>query len=122
MSRLPNRQQSTGMPTARKPFISAPLFSYMNEPMTPQIAPTYMTPGRPRLRLPDFWVSVSPVLPSMSGTPCATALGKKAIKSNIFRRLLCRMSTEVELIGNKELAADNKEQDYTREDVAEGLV
>src|SRR5699024_228204 len=80
------------------------------------------TPGRPRLRLPDFWVSVSPVLPSMSGMPCATARGIKATKSNIFRRLLCRASTEVELIGYKELAADDEEKDDAREYVAEGLV
>ena len=39
------------------------LFLYNSKYMTPEMAPTYMTPGRPRLRLPDFSVSVSPVLP-----------------------------------------------------------
>ena len=50
---------------ARKAFIcaAATFCSYMKEPMTPEIAPTYMMPGRPRFRLPDFSVSVSPVLP-----------------------------------------------------------
>ena len=61
----PIRQHTTGMSRPSAALICAPfrLRSYKNEPMTPQMAPTYMTPGMPRLRLPDFSVIISPVLP-----------------------------------------------------------
>ena len=45
--------------------------------------PTYMTPGIPRFRLPDFSVNISPVLPYSRGMPCMTARGRKDAKSNI---------------------------------------
>ena len=43
-------------------------------------APTYITPGMPRFRLPDFSVTISPVLPNSSGMPCTMALGINASK------------------------------------------
>ena len=51
--------------------------------MTPLMPPTYMMPGMPRFRLPDFSVRVSPVLPSSRGMPCTMARGMKEIKSNM---------------------------------------
>ena len=85
MSSDPNRQHSTGTEIAMNAFISAGEASdcsYANAPMTPQMPPTYITPGIPRLRLPDFSVRVSPVLPSRRGILCMTALGIKLTMSN----------------------------------------
>ena len=45
---------------------------------------TYMMPGIPRFRFPDFSVRVSPVLPRRSGMLCFTALWKKMSKLNIY--------------------------------------
>ena len=36
---------------------------YIKPPTTPDIAPIYIIPGIPRLRLPDFSVRISPVAP-----------------------------------------------------------
>ena len=65
--------------------------------MTPEMAPTYMMPGMPRFRLPDFSVSVSPVLPSSSGMPCMTARGMKDTKSNMAYASFFRRVAEVDL-------------------------
>ncbi len=83
----PSRQHSRGMAIVSTGFIASALppqeCSYKKDPMTPEIAPTYMTPGIPRFRFPDFCVIVSPVLPSISGMLCATIRGIKATISNI---------------------------------------
>ena len=53
--------------------------------MTPLMPPTYMMPGIPRFRLPDFSVRISPVLPNSRGMPCITARGKKDTKLKPIR-------------------------------------
>ena len=39
------------------------VLSYRKAPTTPEIPPVYIIPGIPRLRFPDFSVSVSPIEP-----------------------------------------------------------
>ena len=51
-----------------------------------------------------------------------TALGKKETKSNIFSALLLGLLQEAQTVADKELAADDKEQDNAGEDIAEGMV
>ena len=50
---------------------------------SPQMPPTYITPGIPRLRFPDFSVIISPVQPYRRGIPCPIALGINARNPNI---------------------------------------
>ena len=82
--------------------------------MTPQMPPTYIMPGMPRFRLPDFSVRVSPVEPYSRGILCITALGKKETKSNILLLLLPGFFQEIQLVADKEFAANDKEQDDAR--------
>jgi hypothetical protein len=67
-------QHKIGIRTARNGLSTAALCSYIKAPATPLIAPTYIIPGIPRLRCPDFSVSISPVEPKSKGVPCITAL------------------------------------------------
>ena len=54
MSVAPTIEQRKGISTARKAFMSSvcPVneLSYIKEPITPLIPPTYIIPGIPRLR------------------------------------------------------------------------
>jgi hypothetical protein len=84
----PNIHVRIGISTPSAGLNEPPEFSYKNDPMTPEIAPTYMIPGIPRLRLPDFSLRVSPMQPSSSGTLCTIALGiNVTIKLSIVRLL-----------------------------------
>ena len=85
--------------------------------MTPLIAPTYMTPGIPRFKLPDFSVRISPVLPNRSGIPCTTALGINAARLIIDFHAPLRFFPEVDLIRNEELTSDNEKQDNSGQDI-----
>ena len=78
-----------------------------------------MMPGMPRFRLPDFSVSVSPVLPYISGMPCMTARGRKDRKSNMGFILLFAGMAERYAIIDKELTANNEEKNNTGKNIRE---
>ena len=73
ISREPKSVQINGISTAKNGLSSVTCCSYRNEPITPLIPTTYIIPGIPRFRLPDFSVKISPVAPNRIGTPCITA-------------------------------------------------
>ena len=77
-----------------------------------------MTPGIPRLRLPDFSFNVSPTQPSRSGTLCTIALGMNVTRLNICSLLSVRFA-EVHLIIDKEFASYYEEQDDSCKDISE---
>ena len=80
---------SIGMRIARKDTFSIarfpPIISKSIASAThPQAVPTHITPGRPRLRCPDFSVIVSPVEPKRSTIPNFIALTRKVIIAIIY--------------------------------------
>ena len=58
---------SMGSSTARNGFATSmppTLVTYIDSAQQPNAAPTHIVPGMPRLRCPDFSVSISPVEPN----------------------------------------------------------
>ena len=77
IKREPAMLASSGIIIARNGLsaVSAGMLpSYRKAPITPLIPPTYIIPGIPRLRFPDFSVRISPVHPKSSGMLCIIAL------------------------------------------------
>ena len=83
MMREPRSAAPVGISMPISGLNVAAFCSYRKAPMTPLMPPTYMTPGIPRFRFPDFSVMVSPVLPRRSGMLWATARGIKEMRSNM---------------------------------------
>ena len=97
-------------------------FSYKNAPIRPAIPPMYIIPGIPRFRFPDFSVMISPRAPYRIPIPCPMAFCINITKNPIFSSSLLNRPVFMPAahsypVIDKELTAQNKEQDDTCYDI-----
>ena len=85
--------------------------------------PTYMTPGIPRFRLPDFSVRISPVQPKIRGMPWTMARGMNVErKPSMNLTLLFLCAAEAHAVADEKLTADDEEDNNTGQNIGEGSV